>query len=714
MLPWLAWAPLALGQSGAAPPMPVLPEPAPSAQPAQSASGAPTPMLEPVQVSASRLPTPVFTTPGSVDVRHLPDAAAERPGINLSEALHGIPGLHARERQNLAQDLQVSIRGFGSRASFGIRGLRLALDGMPLTMPDGQGQVSNIPMAALSRVEVLRGPYSSLHGNAAGGVIQAFTANGADDPGLRLGLRVGADGLARGNFNLRGAQSGFDYHLDLAHSRIDGFRDHSAATRSSLHAKLRFDLPHAARLSLLANVLDQPEAQDPLGLDATQVREDPSQSVSAATDFDTRKAVRHQQFGLVLEPDGEDSGWRVLAYAGRREVRQFLSIPVQAQANPTSGGGVVDLAGGFAGLDARWRWHGLLADRDFDLVLGLSADRQSQHRRGFENFRDGQLGVVGRLRRDQQDRVSNLDQYLEASWQLMPTLSLRTGLRHSRVRFRSEDHYLAPGNPDDGGARGFSATSPVGSLGWQARQDLFVFAAWGRGFETPTFDELGYRPDGSAGLNFDLDAVRSRHLELGARLRRGAWRWQLALFRSRSDDELAVVANSGGRSSYANVGPSRRQGLELSLQWQPGQRWRHELAYARNDARTRQSYLTCAGTPCPVPNLQVPAGARMPGSPRDSLWLASRRQGERWHLAMDAELSGPVIANSAGTARAPGFLQVDATLARNLGEGRRLFLRVGNLLDRRVIGSVIVNEGNGRYFEPAPGRNLLLGLDWKW
>lgn len=682
----------------------------------QAAEPASPTTLDAVQVTATRLPEPVFVVPGSISVRAIGDAA-DRPGVNVSEILHGIPGILARERQNQAQDLQISIRGFGARSTFGIRGVRLYLDGIPATLPDGQGQVSNFNLMSAARIEVLRGPYSALYGNASGGVIQLFTADGADDPGLHVSTAAGSDGLLRGDIALRGVDGALDYHLSLGRSQTQGYREHSAAGRNLFNAKLAFAAPSGTRITVLANALDQPEAEDPLGLTLEQAQADPRQVVPAAFAFDTRKSVLQRQAGLVLEqPVGGAQSLRVLGYAGRRDVLQFLAVPVAAQANPLSGGGVVDLHSRYSGVDARWSLGAELAGRPLDLVAGLAFDQQDQHRRGRENFRGSELGVEGALRRDQDDRVSNSDRYVQASWQLSDAVGLRAGLRRSSVRFVSADHYVTPGNPDDSGRREFSATSPVLSLSYQPDESLFLYASSGRGFETPTFDELGYRPDGSAGLNFELDAVRTRSLEVGAKGRHGKFlQWQAALFRADSDEELAVVANSGGRSSYANVGPSRRQGVELAMQWMAGEHWRNEFAYTLLDARSREAFAVCAGGPCATPTIPVPAGTPLPGTARQVLAASSRwTSGNGWDAGIEVELVSSVAANSTGTLRAPGYAVLDLSTGYVWQPGRRAFLRLGNIFDRRYIGSVIVNEANWRGFEPAPGRNVLVGLDWRF
>jgi iron complex outermembrane receptor protein len=243
-----------------------------------------------------------------------------------------------------------------------------------------------------------------------------------------------------------------------------------------------------------------------------------------------------------------------------------------------------------------------------------------------------------------------------------------------------------------------------------------LYASWGRGFETPTFDELAYRAAGSAGLNTGLRPSRTRSLEAGARGRAGGARWQAALFRADTRDELVVATNAGGRSSFQNAGDARRQGLELSLDAPIARRWNARVAATLLDARYRDAFLTCAASPCPVPTQPVAAGTPLPGLPRRQLHAALHWQGDDWRLSLAGDAADGVRAANAGSARAPGF----AVLALELGRAFRLprgeldaVLRVGNALDRAHVGSVIVNEANGRHFEPAPGRNLLLLLDWR-
>ncbi|HRP72988.1 MAG TPA: TonB-dependent receptor [Luteimonas sp.] len=675
--------------------------------------------LDRIEVRAARLQAvPAFDLPASISVIDL-DGSAAQPGVSVSEALSGVPGLAARERQNFAQDTQLSIRGFGARSSFGVRGLRLYADGIPATMPDGQGQVSHFSLAGGERIEVLRGPFSALHGNSSGGVVLIESAEGEAPARGHLQASLGRDDSRVLSASVRGAGAAFGYALAASRFDTDGWREHGAARRSSFNAKLHADLSGGGRVQLVANHFDAPDAQDPLGLSWAQVQENPRQATSVATVFSTRKSARQDQLGLRYEqPFGNGHALEATAYGGRRDIEQVLSVPVAAQANPLHSGGVIDLDNDYGGLDLRWRWRGSLAGRTLEVAAGANADRQRQHRRGFENFVGSSLGVRGALRRDERNRVDNVDQYAQAWWQFAERWSLLAGARHSQLRFRSADHYVTAANPDDSGRVDYSDTTPVLGLVFAPREHWRLYASAGRGFETPTFNELGYRADGGAGLAFDLVPATSRNLELGAKWRsRAGASVEAALFRADTDDELAVARNVGGRSSYRNAGRARRAGAELSAQLPLGEAWSLALAWTWLDAQFRDSFPICTGAGCTDPSVLVPAGARIPGTARQQGFVRLQWQPRDWSFALEASGSDAIVVNDIGSERAPGHVVASIEAARSwrLTQGTlRAFARVDNLFDRGWIGSVIVNEGNGRYYEPGPGRGLLLGLRWQW
>ncbi|MGN2253920.1 TonB-dependent receptor family protein [Frateuria sp. GZRe12] len=671
--------------------------------------------LPPVPVQAMRLDIPPFDLPAALSRVPVATGASGKPGVNLSEALVGVPGVLARDRQNYAQDEQLSIRGFGARASFGVRGVRLYVDGIPATMPDGQGQLSHIALAAADRVEVLRGPFSALYGNSSGGVVQVWSAEGGQVPVRALEAWAGADASLRLGAQARGVSAPFDYNVALGHFRTDGYRAHSRAQRTSGNARLGFDLGAGRTLTLVLNTLAQPQAQDPLGLTRAQWHADPHQAVDAALAFDTRKRVQQQQLGAIWSAEGASNGVRLMGYAGQRAVTQVLSIPAAAQQSPLSAGGVIDLAGGYGGVDARWTHRGQALGRPLEWVLGASWDGQDQHRRGYENFVGDTLGVAGTLRRDERDRVQAFDQYAQLYWHVAEHWSLLLGARHSAVAFHARDRYVIATNPDDSGQVRYRAITPVAGVVYRPSAQLRLYASYGAGFETPTFNELGYRRDGGAGLAFGLAPVRSRNEELGLKWQPHAGpAIEFALFRADSRDELAVASNHDGRATYRNVGRSRRQGAELAVDGDLGAGWRLRLGMTWLDARFRSSFLACAGTPCLEPDLPVPAGTRIPGVPRRYGSLRLEHGGELgWRGGIELDGAGAVPVDDRNSAMAPGYLRTGVDLGFGVALGRtRLHLsaRVDNVFDRRIVGSVIVNDGNGRYYEPAPGRSMSLGL----
>ena len=671
--------------------------------------------LDTVVVTATRDADDALNVPASIDRIEADDIRRAQPRTNLSESLQRIPGVLARDRQNFAQDLQISIRGFGARASFGVRGVRLYTDGIPATMPDGQGQVSHFALDAADRIEVLRGPFSALYGNSSGGVIQLFSAPPPARPEFSAGLLTGSDALQRGTLSWRGPWNhAGGYRVDAAGFTTDGYRDHSRARRNSLQAALSGGLGPDGSFNVIANALDL-RADDPQGLSRDELDADRRAASPGALRFDTRKRVRQQQLGAHLQHGLGAGRLSLTAHGGTRDTVQFLSVPVAAQASPRSGGGVIDLDRGYGGVDVRWRRAGTLLARPFTLTAGLEYQHSGERRRGYGNFIGEQLGVRGALRRDERNDVRSFDQYLQADWGIAERWRLDFGVRRSRVAFRSRDRYITTGNPDDSGRIRYARTTPVAGVLFRASPWLSVYANAGSGFETPTFNELAYRSDGRSGLNTELRPARSDNLEAGVRARRNGTRFGVALFRSRTRDELVVAANQGGRSTFANAALSRRQGAELSWSgdWSP--QWHYAVAYTLLDARYQRAFVVCGAAPCARPDTAVAAGNRIPGLPRHSAWAELRwAPSATFDLALEARALDRVFADDANTAAAPGYASFDLSAQKRWHRGALEltgFARVNNLFDHGIVGSVIVNESNGRYYEPAPGRHWLLGLD---
>ena len=672
--------------------------------------------LHEVVITATRIEADPFNIPASISSVSAEQLRNDALGVNLADDVATVPGLLARNRNNYAQDQQVSIRGIGANSAFGIRGVRVYQDGIPASGPDGQGQVSQFNLDSASRVEILRGPFSALYGNSSGGVIQLFTADGKGPLQLRSGVAYGSFDNFRANLNALGSAGPVGYNLDFSHFHVNGFRDHSSARNESFNGKLNYSINDSNRLAFIANVVSRPDSQDPLGLTPAAFATDPEATDPAAIRFNTRKTLKQQQGGLIYDLDlTERQSVRVLGYYGHRSVQQFLSIPAATQGSPNSAGGVVDLNRRFGGADARWSWKGALADQPMTWVVGLSYDRQNELRRGYNNFIGSVLGVQGILRRDENNIVHDLDEYAQGSWDFAPMWSLMVGVRHSDVKFDSDDHYMTATNGDDSGKADYSATSPVAGLVFKPQDWLRVYASFGQGFQTPIGSELAYRPDGGAGLNLGLQPARSNNTELGVKVDIDAdVTAELAVFQAQTRNEIVVNTNIGGRSTFQNSGRTRRRGVEYSLNYRLAPDWRFQLAYTYVDAAYSDAYLTCLAAPCPAPTLLVAAGNRLPGVPKHNAYAVLRwGQDPGWHASVSGQYVTDVAVNDTNTVFAPGY----AVMGLNGGYGVELsrvrlnaFLRINNLLNRRYVGSVIVDDGNRRYFEPGPGFNILGGF----
>ena len=688
---------------------------------AASAPEPAAPASQSVVVTATRTEARPFDVPASIDRVDGDTARDDRAQVNISESLGAVPGLIAHDRQNYAQDVQISVRGFGARASFGLRGVRVYVDGIPATFPDGQGQITNVDIGSIDHIEVLRGPSSALYGNSAGGVIQVFTQDGAAKPTFDAGVAFGSDNVQRENTKLSGRDGALGYVLSASHFQTDGYRDHSAARRDIANAKLTYDADDLGKFTLIANSVSLPEAQDPLGLTRALYSANPRGVDPAAIAFNTRKSIDQSQFGLVWERalDGT-MGLRVMVYGGHRNTEQFQAITLGAQTSPLAPGGVIALGSDYSGTDARWTWRSRLVGAPFTLVAGIAADKLDQQRFGYQNFTgsgtDVVQGVIGALRRDENDIAIDIDPYLQAAWQLTPDWSLSAGARRSSVRISSTDHYNVPGNGDDSGGRRYDRTLPVVGLLYALTEQVHLYANAGRGVETPTLNELAYRPDGNTGLNFALQPATSNNLEAGVKARlAGLGELTAAVFDTRTQNEIVTYNNIGGRSTYQNVGATRRRGIEMG--W--SQTWfdslRAQVAWSTLDATYRNSFESCNLSPCPLASQQlVQAGNRMPGVARDSLYgsLAWAPQ-QGWRGGVDVRALSKVYVNDINSDAAASYVVASANVGYTALFGSwklNGFVRSDNLFNRRYVGSVIVNEGNNRYFEPAPGRTWLGGV----
>ncbi|MGE3160878.1 MAG: TonB-dependent receptor family protein, partial [Burkholderiales bacterium] len=632
---------------------------------------------DPVVVTATRVDQPSLAVPASIDRVYAEELREGRAQVNLSESLGRVPGIVVLNRQNYAQDLQISSRGFGARAAFGVRGIRLIADGIPASMPDGQGQSATFDLGTASRVEVLRGPFSSLYGNASGGVINVLTEDGPARPTLEAGVYAGDYGTRRGALKFGGQQGGFNFIGNVSRFETDGYREHSAARRDQLNLKGKLALGDGTSLTLVGMTLEQPETQDPLGLTAAQVAQDPRRATAVAFTFNTRKSIFHEQAGLTLDHAVSGSArLQASTWYGSRDVVQYLSIPLFVQSADTHSGGVVDLDRKFGGVALRWFQDAQLAGRPLRLAVGAEYERMDERRRGYLNLN----GVAGALKRDEDNVVASAGTYAQGEWRFAERWSAHAGVRATRVEFESSDYYVAGANPDDSGALDYSATTPVAGIIFRLDPQTSLYANYGRGFETPTFVELAYRNAGT-GLNLDLVPSRSRHVEAGVKaVRDGLGRVNAAVFDIETRDEIVVDQSSGGRNTFRNAGRTERRGFEVGAETLLGGPFEAKAAYTWLDATYADDFGTTA------------AGKMLPGVPREQLYAEGTWRHAPWGLRVSVEMlhRSKVPVNDLNSEFAASFTVVNAVIGfEQRGRGWRLaeFLRIDNLGDEAYIGS---------------------------
>lgn len=667
-------------------------------------------------VTAAPTTVSELDTPAAVSVVNGDEMRQAAPRVNLSESLGAVPGLQVQNRQNYAQDLQLSIRGFGSRSTYGVRGLRIYVDGIPATMPDGQGQTSNIDIGSVDTIEVLRGPFSALYGNSSGGVINVTSQTGTQPPTVEASSYYGSFGTWHYGMKATGAvgdgshAGDVDYTVSTNRFTTHGYRDHSGARKNLANARLGVRINDVSKLTLLLNSVDI-KANDAGGLTADEWRDNPRQS-PRGDQYNTRKNTRQTQAGLRYERQlSAQDDLSVMMYAGERETTQFQSIPRAPQLKPSHAGGVIDLTRHYQGIDTRLTHRGELLV-PVTLTAGLDYENMSERRKGYENFvmvnGAPQYGEQGALRRNERNLMWNVDPYLQTQWQLTDKLSLDAGVRYSSVWFDSNDYYITPGNGDDSGDASYHKWLPAGSLKYALTDAWNVYLSAGRGFETPTINELSYRSDNQSGLNFGLKPSTNDTVEIGSKTRLGNGLLTAALFQTNTDNEIVVNSSSGGRTSYKNAGKTRRQAMELGLDQQFGESWRLKAAWTWLDATYRTN--VCDDASC--------NGNRIPGIARNMGYASFGYQPEQgWYAGSDIRYMSDIMANDENTAKAPSWTVVGLTTGYKWSYGRMdmdLFGRVDNLFDREYVGSVIVNESNGRYYEPAPGRNYGIGLNLAW
>ena len=643
--------------------------------------------LAPLLITSPRSTTRWLSTPAAVTVIDAGAVLGEQ-NLALDTLLARVPGVFSLNRYNLAQGLRPAIRGFGARGNFGVRGIRVLVDGVPLTMPDGQTELDGLDLGLVERMEVLRGPASVLYGNAAGGVLAIETREPPTLPSMQLDLSAAGLGYQRTRGEIGGSDGNLGGLLAFNSTVLDGYRQHSRAQTNSLTGKLRWYAP-TGRLRLNFNAIDN-RAEDPGGLTAAEVKAGRRQAAPNNLRFDADEYIRQQRLGLVW--DGYAAGadeYQLRSYLGHREFGNRLGFATSGQTT---------FERYFSGVGGQYSHHRELIGLPHKITTGFDLEAQRDDRRRYDNL----FGERGQSRQQQDESALSQGLFIEDQIDLSEQWQATLGLRYDQVRLAVDDFYLVD-NRDDSGSRSLEDWNYSAGLSYRVTPQQSLYARLASSFETPTISELG-NPQGG-GFNSALQPARALSRELGIKGEWPALRYALSVYRIELEDELVgfSLPTQPGRNFYRNAGQSRRDGLELSLDWQFADAWRWSAAYAYNRYRF-EGYQTTAGDF---------SGKRIPGIPRQTLFseLAYEHQGAYVRLGVTAQAQ--VYANDANSQSAPGNAVFNLRLGKRFQLGEQSlepYLGVDNLLGREYFDNLRINDGNARYFEPGPGRTLYAGL----
>jgi iron complex outermembrane receptor protein len=662
--------------------------------------------LDSLQVTVTRRTVPVDRVPAAVSAVDRSTIQDGQPTVTLDEALAAVPGVFVSNRYNFSLGPKISVRGLGARTAFGVRGVRVLADGIPLTMPDGQTNLNNLDLGSAGRIEVIRGPASALYGNAAGGVIAITTEQPPEVPFAAEAKLVAGD-LGRGvdvparltklQAKAGGASGAAQYLFSVSRLETDGYRDFSAARQTLINTKARFALDPQTSLTAVLNAMDAPVAESPGSLPADSARIRPSMAWPSNVLTGSGEAASQVQAGIAFTRSTRD--WRLEAALHGLTRSLDNALPF-----------------GYILLDRRSTGGRLAYVRTFDiasrpvaLTIGGDIEAQWDDRREFDND-DGQRGEM--LRRDQTDMVAAVAPFAQATVLVSDAIELTGGARLDRVRFSIDDVFLTDGR-DDSGSRTLSALSSFAGIVWAPSAPISVFANVSTTFQTPTTTELINAPPRAgepccpSGLNPELEPQTATGLETGIRAHLGSRAsLELALFRLDVRNTLVPfqVAEVEAREFFRNAGASLHRGIEAGARVAAGP-VSGSLAYTYSDF-----FFTDDG----LADVDFD-GHQLPGVPPHHLFAAVRFSPAQW-VAVEAEAdhTSRYYASDANDANArnPAATVFDLRIiarARAGGIAVEPFIAINNITDERYNASVVVNAATQRYFEPAPGRHLYLG-----
>jgi iron complex outermembrane receptor protein len=671
--------------------------------------------LSPTVVTATRYETNSFDLPLSIDAVTGSEIRDARTGANLSEIAPRIPGVVINYRSTAAQELSISTRGFGARSQFGVKGIRIYADGIPLNSADGQGQAGSINLDTLGQIEFLRGPFSALYGNSSGGVVQAFTRDGAKDPTITVGASSGTWNTNKQSVTYEGQAGPVNYILNAYQYVSDGYREHSQYRRDNFNGKISYQFSPDTKFTFVGNYMDQPYTKDPNALtpdqyiaNSRQVGTNVPGSFTAA-ELNSRLYRVNSYGGIIIDHNlSEKDSLRFMAYSGERSNLQYL-----ANKTATVAGAAAEIKRETEGFDFRWTRKDLFLNKPLNFTAGLAYDYMEDIRSRYSYTAPGVYSPLGtsNFNRREKQTAFNVDQYLQATYEPTERLLVIAGLRNSRVSIKNNDLFLNDGT-DSSGQVTYSNTSPVGGVTFKVTPTLNVYANYGRGFETPTFAETTYSNTSGSGPNLSMVPSKSKNYEIGLKtFITSNTRVNIALFKVDTKNEIVVTANTGSQTVYDSRANTERKGIEFSLDSRLPYNFNFYQTYTYLDSEFKNSFSNYVG----VSETIVPAGNRLAGVYKNTAYteLSWKYPTINFSSAIEniyySDVHGYDSNAVANKAEAFSIVNLRASLKQSYNNWNfSEFVRADNILDEKYVGNVRVN--NSATFEPGAPRNYTVGV----
>ena len=630
--------------------------------------------LNEVEVSALRAKVNTFNAPLSLSVEAIsPNWAG--PSRSLQEYLAAIPGVFTLNSSNYAQDLRISMRGFGARAGFGIRGIKLIVDGIPETTPDGQGQLDNLPLNLIREISVIRGPSALRFGNASGGVIAINTQSPGGEIPNSVSLLTGGFGQRQLSITNGFGDNKNSYLLHFTSQKIEGFREHSAVENNLFNFRSNHKLTDKTKLSLQLNHVSSPIAQDPGGLTLEEFQTKPLAARTLNVSYTAGERLTHSKVGVsIISQISAKTFLNTYGFYSGRDFDAFL---------PFENGGVVDLNRAYGGQGSSLEHTA----GDLKFQIGYDWASQNDHRQRYENLK----GTIGEQTLNQNEIFNALGGYLITQWQ-KNNWTLSGGLRYDQNVLSLEDRFLTNGNASD--EINLNALSPQIGLAYSLNSISF-FGGYSSAYETPTLSELSATADGKGGFNNDLNIQQARQIELGIRYQKSKLQGSLVWYTIATQNDILPYESASfpSQTLYQNIGKTLRTGIEWEANYQPSSSLSIQANYnsASNTFRNGE-----------FKNNELPGIAKDFG-----LLSISKRLSKKMGISYKKIYRGVILVSNENSMSIPKMSVDHLDLVWSV---RKVTLTGGiqNLFDKTYSDNIRINAFSGRYYETALSRQLFL------